>query len=173
MSHSASEIIEAILRREGAAYTNHPNDTGGATKFGVTQATLSKYRGYDVTVRDVEILTRDEAVEIYQSMYVRPFALFQDMAPRLLGLLADSAVNHGVTRTVKWLQEAIGASADGAVGPATLQKWLLYQRAELSQDDLYRKLLGRRVVFYGEIVKARPDQAVFIVGWLKRACEFL
>ena len=170
---SSAEIVEEILRREGSAYTNHPADKGGPTKWGVTQDTLSKYRGHAVSETDVSTLSRDEAVEIYLAAYVRPFALFPDMQPRLLGLLADAAVNHGPSRAIRWLQEAIGAGADGVIGKQTLEKWIPYAKHLTSHDDVYKMVLARRIVFYGEIVSGNPSQSVFIKGWLKRAVEFL
>src|SRR5690606_41674791 len=36
-------IIDDIIRREGTAYTEHPSDRGGATKYGITQSTWDDY----------------------------------------------------------------------------------------------------------------------------------
>jgi lysozyme family protein len=82
-------------------------------------------------------------------------------------------VNHGTERAIKWLQEAIKTTADGSIGPKTLIAWEPYAKNLIDRDKVYRDILARRIVFYGEIVYNRPDQRVFIVGWLKRAVEFL
>lgn len=35
------DIISDIIRAEGTAYTNDPRDSGGPTKYGITQAALA------------------------------------------------------------------------------------------------------------------------------------
>jgi lysozyme family protein len=45
-----------------------------------------------------------------------------DDLPAGLDLVAfDAAVNSGVSRGSKWLQQAVGAAADGRIGPATIE----------------------------------------------------
>ena len=85
-------LIDALIDREGG-YVNHPADRGGPTSFGITQRTLSDWRGRPVSAADVQALTPDEARQIYQVLYVdRPqLDRVQDVALR--ELLVDCAVN--------------------------------------------------------------------------------
>ncbi len=144
-----NEIIEEILEREGG-YVNHPADKGGPTNFGITQKTLANYREHAVAVTDVQALTRKEAADIYEAMYVRPFIRFA-AAPKLMALVVDSAVQHGVSRVQGWLKAIPSPDPDAN----------------------YRMLLQRRIQFYGEIVSANHEQAVFIKGWLNRVAKFV
>lgn len=158
-------VIEEILRREGG-FVDHPADRGGPTNFGITQAVLAEHRRRPVTVDDVRHLTRSEAVEIYSTRYIAPFSFVVDRP--LWHLLVDSGVNHGVTRAIQWLQAAVGVRPDGKVGPVT--------RAALRRQapsDVYRRILRRRVVFYGEIITKNPSQAAFAHGWARRVAEFI
>lgn len=162
---TVDEIIEDILRREGG-YVNHPADKGGPTNFGITQATLSSFRGCPVSVDDVKKMDKAEARLIYRTQYVDPFAFVT--GPKLRALVVDSAVNHGVSRATIWLQEALGVKPDGIVGPVT-------ERAMIQAQStvVYRVFLRRRIVFYGTIIKNNPSQAAFAEGWMRRVAEFI
>ena len=52
---TVEQLIEDVIAREGG-YVAHPADTGGPTKFGVTRATLSRWRGHHVTAAAVQAL---------------------------------------------------------------------------------------------------------------------
>lgn len=142
-------IIDDILRREGG-YVNNPADRGGPTKFGITQATLSDWRGHAATEQDVRNLSQEEAVKIYEARYVAPFARFA-AHEELMALCVDSAVQHGVGRVQGWLHEI--PSSD--------------------PNPNYRGLLQRRLKFYGEILTNNPSQATFAKGWMARVAEFV
>jgi lysozyme family protein len=159
------QILEDILRREGG-FVNHPADKGGPTNFGITQATLSSFRGQKCTLDDVKKLTKEEARLIYRTEYIDPFAFVS--GPKLRALVIDSAVNHGTKRAIMWLQEALGVKVDGIVGTQTEKAMLLAQ-----STVVYRVFLRRRVVFYGSIIKNNPQQAVFAEGWMRRVAEFI
>lgn len=158
-------LISEILRREGG-YVNHPADKGGPTNYGITLGTLSKFRGQKCTLDDVKNLTKDEANAIYRREYVDPFAFVT--GPKLRALVVDSAVNHGVVRAIKWIQEALGVKADGIVGPATEGAMV-----KATSAVVYRVFLRRRIVFYGTIIKNNPSQAAFAEGWMRRVAEFV
>lgn len=162
------EMIDRLIRlREGRAFTHTASDRGGATKFGITKRTLSEWRGRDVTVREVMDLTEGEARDIYQAMYLAPFAPIEDA--RLRELLFDVAVLQGIGRAKRWLQEALDVEADGILGPHTIAA---YHRANLV--EVYRAVLARRILAFGETVAADPlGQVGFLRGWLQRAVTFL
>ena len=160
-----ASLLNEILRREGG-YTDHPADRGGPTNFGITLATLSEYEGRPVQAGDVKALDKKKAGEIYKKLYFEPFKFVAD--ENLAALLVDSAVQHGVQRAMKWLQEGLGVEADGIAGPVTKGA---YRQAEPSV--VYRVVLRRRIVFYGQIIKNDPKQAVFAEGWMRRVAEFV
>ena len=168
MTISAAGIIDDIIRREGEVYTNNVADRGGPTRWGITQATLSQVLGRPAAEIDVQTLTEEAARGIYQTLYVRPFLLLAEIGDRLLGLLVDSAVQHGVKRTIGWLQTALGAAPDGIIGPGTLGLW-----TGADQGVVYRGILIRRIKFYASIIHDTPSQAQFANGWFTRVCEFI
>lgn len=158
-------LIDRILDREGG-YVNHSADKGGPTNYGITQATLSRHRGRQVTAQEVRALTKDEARNIYVVDYVEPFAFIDDA--RLLDLVVDCGVNHGVKNAAKFLQYAAGVEQDGVIGPRTKGA---VQRT--SWRKLYARVLSIRFKFYGSIITKNPKQSVFALGWMTRAAAFL
>ncbi len=164
---SIDELIDQIIQREGG-YVDRAEDRGGPTKFGITLDTLRHWRGATASKQDIAELTRDEAELIYRTLYVKRPQFHRIEDQHLRELVVDSGVNHGTRRAARWMQEAAGVTADGKVGPVTLE-------AVNSGfvEAIYKRVLATRIVFYGQIVKRDPTQSVFIEGWLTRAVEFL
>lgn len=142
------DILTDILRREGGfVFTSF--DRGAATNMGITQRTLSDWRGRDVTIQDVRELTEREAREIYRARYVTPF---DGIDAEIKSQVVDIAVNSGVLRARTLL-----ALAESNRGLRSLNTQLAIERLK----------------FYARIVKADTSQAKFLLGWCNRACEFL
>ena len=53
----------------GGRLQDDPQDPGGATNMGITQADLKRWRQHDVTKEDVRSLTHDEAMQIFKAFY--------------------------------------------------------------------------------------------------------
>lgn len=167
MIPTLDRIIGDILRREGG-FTIHPADKGGATNHGITQAALARYRGRAVTVDDVRNLTEAEARAIYTNDYVTSAQLHRIHDPYVFALAVDCAVNHGPHRAIRWLQQIVGVVDDGVLGDVTEVAVNTHEPVRL-----FNRLLARRIVFYGEIISHDHSQAIFALGWLRRAAEFL
>jgi lysozyme family protein len=159
--------IADILRREGG-FVDHPADRGGPTNRGVTRAALARYRGHAVTVDDVRNLTEAEARNIYRNDYFTSPQLHRIHDPYVACLAFDCSVNHGPHRVIRWLQQIVGVIDDGILGDTTEVAVNGYEPVRL-----YNRLLAKRIVFYGEIISRDHSQAVFALGWLRRAAEFL
>ena len=107
-----------ILLYEGA-FVDNPKDPGGATNQGVTLAELSRFLGHDATVTDLRNMSPELVAGIYRRDYWQ--AIKGDQLRAGVDLVAfNAAVNCGPGHAAKWLQVAVGAAQDGAIGPATL-----------------------------------------------------
>lgn len=176
-------IIDDILKKEGSAYTNHPLDRGGPTKYGITLQTLRGVRP-GAGPEHVKRLTENDARRIYYDLYVvRPgFVPVVAMLPLLGAKLVDAGVNVGVERAARWLQIALNAfnrsyrsppdypevSVDGAIGPATLGS--LHTFASLRGFSRAERVLVRAVnvqqgVHYLSLGTKSPSQEAFMLGW--------
>lgn len=91
-------------------YVNNPNDPGGETKYGISK------RAYPNV--DIKNLTLDQAEQLYKNDYWDKAGC--ELCPPGLGICVfDAAVNNGVGMAVRWLQAAVGVTADGVIGPQT------------------------------------------------------
>ncbi len=101
---------------EGDKFVDHPEDKGGPTKYGITQATLANWRGRDITAGDVRRLTREEADAILRANYYN-ICRCGEMPERTAAVVYNGAVLHGPRRSVEFLQRAfndLGMTVDGA-----------------------------------------------------------
>lgn len=143
----------------GATYTDRPDDRGGPTKHGITLATLSAWRGHACTQADVQALTGAEASAIRRAGYWNKVQ--GDQLPAGLDLMVyDAAINMGPGAAVRALQDALGITPDGVIGPVTL----LGVHTFPDPLGLIEKLRARRAALY----RAMSGFPTFGVGWLRR-----
>ena len=138
-------------------YTNDPNDTGGETKYGI-----SKNNNPDI---DIAHLNWAGAQDIYYQRYW--LTGHCDQLPGCVAVLQfDANVNNGVGTSAKFLQRALGVTADGAIGPATL--------AAVQAADpiaLCNGICDQRTAYYNAIVASHPNDQEYLEGWLRRVNE--
>lgn len=110
MKTNFDACLDHVLLFEGG-YVNHPSDPGGETNMGISKRSYPR--------ENIKGMTRDRAAQIYRNDFWAPVR--GDDLPSGLDLVAfDPAVNSGVSRGAKWLQSALGVTADGKIGPATV-----------------------------------------------------
>jgi lysozyme family protein len=117
-------IIDLVFGHEKGFVNRPKTDRGGPTNMGITQRTLSAWRGKPVTIQDVKELTRAEAFEIYAKEYWIPIR-GDDLPSGLDYAVFDSCVTSGPDRSVRILQGVLikaGADIgiDGNIGAQTL-----------------------------------------------------
>lgn len=179
------EIAEQIVAREGG-FVNDPDDPGGATKYGVTLATMRRL-GLDldgdgrVGEGDVRALTRARAVGIFiEQYYDRPG--IAALPEGLRASVFDMYVNAG-GNAVKILQRVLremgqAVAVDGVIGPQTVRaaQWA----AGVAPGHLVDAYGIARRNYYFAIADARPASRKFARtraggkgGWIRRAEEFI
>lgn len=158
MKNNFKDCLNTTLKYEGG-YSNHPNDPGGATQRGVTQARYTTYRNDSgLSNRSVRLLTEDEVLDIYRKYYWT--VVKGDSLPSGVDLCVfDYAVNSGPSRSAKHLQEILGVERDGQIGPETLKA---VHRVDAS--TLVKALCDRRLRF----VKSLRIYKTFGRGWSRR-----
>src|SRR5690606_3311113 len=103
-----------------------PHDPGGPTNLGITLSVFAAWKGLTLTDANrqalMEELKRLDAAAvrpIYRERYWNP-SRAGDLPPALAVMHFDAAVNHGVSGAARMLQQALGVSVDGKIGPQTL-----------------------------------------------------
>ena len=151
--------LAKVLVHEGG-YVNHPKDPGGATNQGVTQAVYDDYRrNLGSKTQSVRSMSSAERDSIYRGRY---WALIkgESLPPGVSYVVFDGAVNSGVSQSAKWLQRAVGAKADGVIGPATLLAVKNYPK----HGELIDKICDLRLAF----LKSLKTWPTFGKGWASR-----
>lgn len=146
-----------LFRHEGG-YADHPSDPGGATKYGITRATLAAWRGRSVSKSDVRRLARREAAAIYRARYWNAVRA-DDLPAGVDYCVFDAAVNSGPARAAKWLQAAARVTQDGVIGPATLSAISRADPGRLIDDACDVRLA---------FLRGLSTFAVFGRGWERR-----
>lgn len=150
-----------VLRWEGG-YSDAQADHGGATNHGITQRVYDAFRSaLNDPLRPVREIEDGEVKAIYRADYWLRARC--DSCPAPLDLvLFDSAVNSGVTQATRWMQRALGVTADGVAGPHTLAAI-----AACIPRVTARVLIDHREVLL-RTLGAREGQGKFLAGWLNR-----
>jgi len=174
-----NECFQKVLNIEGG-YSDHPDDKGGKTNYGITEGALSAaYRAGLVGHNDIKKLTVDEAKTIYKVNYWDKSKCDELPVP-LDYLVFDASVNHGVGGAGKLLQKSINRCmkankvvVDGAIGPLTLSALGEYigkykSTCSFPVELICHVFLLERVELYNSIIRKDPTQKSFIHGWLNR-----
>lgn len=179
---SIESIIDEILIVEGDEYTNDPHDSGGPTKYGITQRTLSKYLGRPASAMEVKALTADVARKIYRRMYVDDpgFGLVAGKSELVAEELVDTGVNCGQGRAAEWFQRCLNVlnnrakhyadiGVDGDIGPATLAAFdaFLRKREDEGEIVMVAMLNSLQGGHYVRLAERREKDERFVYGWFK------
>lgn len=146
--------IGLVLDWEGGGkLTDDKADAGGLTRWGISKRWHPEV--------DVENLTREGAIDLYHAFYWEPIRADELPAPLAL-ILFDSCVNPGQGWAVPALQRILRLSADGVVGPDTIES------AARSDWRAVMALTSARLEEFDRRVRVRPVNIRFGAGWRNR-----
>jgi len=169
--------IPDLLKAEGG-YTNHPNDKGGETNFGITVKKARKFK-YCGEMKDMPI---EFAKSVYKKDYWDRMHLDEIFNQTLAGILFNFGVHCGTGTASKTLQRTLNilnrnsvswfdTIMDGIIGPRT--RGIVNN---LSIKDLAfatKIVIGLQFERYIKIVERDTTQEIFIRGWVNRIEELL
>jgi len=119
MKENWEQCFALVLKHEGG-FVNHPKDPGGMTNLGVTRTNWELYLDHDVTEADMRALTPEMVKPFYKKNYWD--RIRGDELPSGVDYAAyDLAVNSGTGRAAKYLQQIAGVTADGVIGPRSME----------------------------------------------------
>lgn len=128
----------------------NPKDPGGVTKYGIDQR--------DHPNINVAALTKHQATEIYRHDIWEKCNCERLKIPWDLAVF-DSCVNPGF-KSIKLLQQVVGTTIDGHIGPVTIAKV-----NSASLDQLFEFLDLREAYYRGLPAGLKTE---FLHGWLNR-----
>ena len=152
-----------VLKNEGG-FVNDPKDAGGATNMGITQKTLSRWRGKSASADDVRNLPLTEAKAIYEKYYWGAMNCQAIADNAIATALFDVGVNMGGPTAIGLLQKAFGI-------PITrhLDENTLVEIEVLTPTALFSRFIPVVQNRYVDLVLKNPPQIKFLKGWLKRS----
>lgn len=160
-SSNYSTCLRVVLKWEGG-YSDHPQDPGGRTMFGVTQAVYDAYRARNgLAKQTVRLIKETEFQSIYRKQYwdvIRG----DDLPPGVDLAVFDYAVNSGPVRAAKAVQVLCGVIVDGQIGERTLDAIKVHNRR-----DLIAGLCDRRLAF----LRSLGTWKTFGTGWTNRVSD--
>lgn len=156
MQDNFDACLALILQEEGG-FVDDPRDPGGATNQGITLNTFSAWSMRSATVAELQGIDPQAVRSIYAEQFWRP--CHADECPAGVDLMAfNAAVMSGPARAMRWLQQAVGVSADGAFGPIT--QAAVTAQAAARTITLFKALQAT-------FLHAQPDADHF-PGWFAR-----
>lgn len=176
MSTLFDAFFEELMNKEGG-YVNDSRDSGGATRYGITEA-VARANGYKNAMKDLPLAL---AKSIYKKDYWDTMRLDEvaGVCPGLCMKLADIGVNMGVKQAGFFLQRLLNAlnnegklypdiKADGAIGPATIGTLRSYLkvRGYNGETVMIRALNCLQGGFYISLAERRQKDEAFLYGWL-------
>ncbi|MFN3749239.1 MAG: glycoside hydrolase family 108 protein [Sphingorhabdus sp.] len=192
-----AQAVEHVLKIEGG-FVDHPNDPGGATKYGISLRFL-KAEGKidmdgdgiadfdldfdgDIDGIDIRNLTLQDARVLYHRCFWQA-AQCDALPPPVGEMVFDQAINGGLHAARKMLQHAINdclsrggetapdpVKVDGAIGPRTIEamNWVV-RWGRLGTNALVVAYREEARMRYIAIADRNPKLKVFLKGWLRRA----
>ena len=170
--------FDRLILVEGG-FSDHPSDPGGKTRYGITEA-VARAHGYRGPMRELPLAT---AKAIYRRAYwdaCRCDDVARIAGPGVAEEVFDSAVNAGVSRAGRWLQQALNSlnrrgkdypniAEDGAVGSRTTGALDAYVRRRGNEGRLVllRALNVLQGAHYLSLAKNDSQFEDFLYGWLR------
>ena len=164
MIDTFAAYFPGLLKQEGG-YVNNPHDPGGITNLGVTKRVWEDWTNRAVGEAEMRALKPADVAPLYRVSYWN--GIDGDKLPAALAACVfDFAVNSGVSRAARYLQEIVGAAQDGHIGPGTLAALDKFLTTH-SVAEAVRQYANARRAFY----KSLPTFPHFGKGWLRRVDE--
>ena len=160
MMGNFDNALKRVLANEGG-FTNDPKDPGGMTNLGVTKKNWEDWSRRAVTEQEMRSLGDAVVAPFYRARYWD--AIKADNLPTGIDYLVfDFAVNAGVSRASKFLQNVVKVKEDGIIGLMTLAA----VRA-MNPDDLVKQYSDLKTEYYQSLNTFDH----FGEGWLARVAQ--
>jgi len=174
---SFEQAFEEVILVEGG-YSNNPKDSGGKTKFGVTEA-VARECGYLGDMKDYTVHLAEAA---YAQKFWHPLRLDEvdEVSPALAMEMFEFGVNSGIYRPAIGLQHILNVLnreqrdyediiTDGVMGPGTIRALKGFHKVRGAEG--LKVLVKAMNCYQGQylisLAEKRPKDEEFIYGWLK------
>lgn len=167
--------FDELLGIEGD-YSDDPADSGGATRWGITEA-VARAHGYTGPMSRLPLAI---AKEIYRARYwdAQQLDAIAMLSRPIAEEIFDTGVNCGIDRAGEFLQAALNVLnrrgrdfpdliVDGRIGNKTVEALgtFLALRKQAGETVLLRALNCQQGAFYIDLAERREKDERFVFGW--------
>lgn len=147
-------IKKVIIAEGGSKITEDKDDSGGLTKYGISQ------KAYPTL--DIRNLTEAQAILIYKKDYWDKIS--GDKLPyNIAYALFNQGVVRGVGAAVATAQRVLGLTADGGLGFVTLSKLI-----SIDEKKFIASFLAKSIEEAKALAAKRPKDQKYLNGWINR-----
>lgn len=179
---NVTACVDFVLRQEDSTLsgivTDLATDLGGMTRFGLCakwhpELVEAGFYAYQIVDgKQVAKIAAPDALVLAESTYATAYEpslkLAEIASTGIATAILSFAVLEGQEEAVKLLQEALGITADGLMGPATLAA-----ENAASSATLLPRLVNLQRQHFAAIAAANPSQEANLHGWDNRADALL
>lgn len=166
------KIIPFILKWEGGLSKNKddvyaknpvPNGTGYHTNKGITWVVFSSYFGNTTATQErfMKMSSEDWGI-IFKHLFWDAIKGDNIQSQKVADILVNWAWGSGVRIPSVQIQQIVGVTADGNIGPKTIAAI-----NAMDEKDLVTKLKQKNISFY-EVLTTNPKYSMFRKGWFNR-----
>ena len=159
-------IVKTLTREGGSKYTETPGDTGGATRYGISQRSYPQLNIKNLIEADAKAIYKRD----YWDRVLGDSINSQGMAESIF----DFAVNAGVSTSVKIAQKTanrvlyIKLDVDGVIGGQTLAAINHCGEFTNSRELFLSVFALEKIQRYADICNKNREQSKFLLGWVNR-----
>jgi len=166
--------LDLVLKNEGG-YSFDKDDPGGETYKGIARNMNSKWEGW-ITV---DLLKKNssfpnnlkenseldqQVAHFYESQFWDKMQGDGITSQLVANSIFDFGVNAGIKTSCSLAQLVIGVTADGVVGPKTIEALNQFE-----EQLFLASFTLAKIARYIKIVDSRPTSRKYFYGWVRRA----
>ena len=160
-------LIPIVLKFEGG-YSNHKNDRGGETNYGITKPFYEDYKhcapGIAENIKDI---TKEDAIKLYKGHWDK-YKVGHIHDRRKALLYYDYIVNSNSKKVTERIQDSLNVrgynlDVDGIMGPKTVDAV-----NNIPFDDFVKIIQTDRFKYLKSLTEKDPTQNIFFKGWINR-----
>lgn len=163
-NHQNSDVfslaMQKIRKHEGYRFSQHENDRGGHSKFGISKKAYPHLH--------IEKLRWSDACQIYHKDFWQRYRFSHIKYPQIAVKIMDITVNMGPGRTHKILRSAL-ARQNMTLNSKALNYETIRAINQAEPLKLLADLRSESSSFYRRLAMRDESQSKFLKGWLRRA----
>lgn len=169
--------LSKVLFHEGD-YVNDPDDRGGETYKGIARNSHGSWEGWEIIDKSMKgpafpanLIKHDKLQQLVEQFYMetfwQPLKADQIQNQTSADSVFDFAVNAGISNSTRLVQSIVGTKIDGIIGEITLNKINSMDFAHFQAA-----LTVAKMEYYMNIIRKRPTNKKFLLGWISRSLSF-